>query len=118
MTVILFVDEWNTVSRIDLVRAPNSVLGSWASLGEVVVVLGAPNRIGIGTDSIRSYYLAASMIFFHSRNSQGNVSPEDRFDGLSTFSRPLKTLPEQNLAVWHGFSSVQHYRDKWQIHPD
>jgi hypothetical protein len=118
MSIIVFEDDRNYVSRIDLVRTPDASLGSWASLGEVVAVLGAPEVVGVETDSIRSYYLAASMTFFHSGNTDGYVSLDDRFDCLFVFAHPLKAPWEPSWAAWKGFTRVERYRAAMAAHAD
>jgi len=115
MSVILFVNREHVVSRVDLVHTSDNAPGSWASLGEVVTVLGPPEEVGVDNDSVRSYYPAASMIFFHSGNSHGYVNAEDRFDCLFVFAFPSKTLQEPNATTWRGFTSTQRYRDAMRI---
>ncbi len=98
------------VSRIDLVRTSDLASSTWASLGEVVATLGDPDFVAVDDDSTRSYYLAASMTFFHSGNTDGYVSPDDRFDCLFVSAHPPTTSWEPYVAAWHGFSSITRYR--------
>jgi len=112
MSVILFKDDQNEVSRIDLIHTPGTVLNSWASLGEVVAVLGTPDVVGVEANSIRSYYLTGAMTFFHSGDTQGYVRPDEGFDCLFVFAHPLTTPSDRYLAAWHGFSSIKRYRDR------
>jgi hypothetical protein len=108
LSVIVFQDGSGLVSRIDLVHPAGVAALPWASLGQVVTLLGIP-VVAINVDTIRSYYPSAAMMFFHTHHVVGYVSPEDGFDDLFVFAAPRQIPADAHLIAWQGFSSVRHY---------
>jgi hypothetical protein len=108
ISIIVFLSDSNLVSRIDLIRTSDSADVSWGTLGEVVAVLGPPQLVGVDAGSTRTYYLADSMMFFHSPGVADRVSVDERFDCLLVYGHRFE-LPDQFLASWQGFSSFQRY---------
>jgi hypothetical protein len=73
-SVILYLDAQATVVGIELVsRSPSSLAAHWGSLGQVIALLGLPERIEQTSDRRRSYYLADHLVFSH-RQIPGTVS--------------------------------------------
>lgn len=109
LSIILFEDEESDLSRIDLVRTSDASLNGWASLGQVIAVLGVPDAVGVETTSIWSYYRAAAATFGHSGGTQGYVTPDEQFDCLFVFAQPKVMFQSSHPSAWHGFSSVERY---------
>ncbi len=87
------------VSSIELVSNGSSA-PEWASLGQVVSVLGPPELVNVDETFIYSYCFAGHVVFVHRRRIPGEVNMNDSFESVEVSS------PTPGAVPWQGFSSV------------
>jgi hypothetical protein len=108
VNVLLFTNDSNVVTRINLGHKVGAPRLSWGALGEVITVLGTPDMLNLSSETTQAYYLSGHLEFSFAQSEQQRVSPIDQFDSMFVFAKAPAT--PSSPTMWRGFRNMNDYK--------